>query len=225
MNIQKRLFFFNLIVTVFFITSMAWFDQLQASTQIEFLETDVLGKQPNTFSHVRHIRVKGTQKEIGRKLAQIAKERYGVSLAKNPSEVYGAARYAYLEKNYPQLLERARGALEAYNLRQDDPAVDPTSIAYSMGRFGCSMIYFPGAHTDSGHCVAVRNMDFSNGSITQLLGKPRQPGEPDLFGDIYIVESYPDDGYATLYMGAAEIVTLPPAKPEACKCEPLKAVI
>ncbi|MFO7964590.1 MAG: C45 family autoproteolytic acyltransferase/hydrolase [Desulfobacterales bacterium] len=172
-------------------------------------ETTVMEKSPESFPCVRHLRLTGTQREIGQKLAQIAKERYQVSLAENPDPIYGKARYAYLEKNYPQLLERSRGALEAYGRQTDEPGVDPTSIAYSVGEFGCSMIYFPGEHTSSGNCMAVRNMDFSTGSISQLLGKPRQDGEPDIFGDIYIVESYPDDGYAAIYIGAAEILSGP----------------
>jgi hypothetical protein len=66
-------------------------------TGLQWSETIVLDKQPDTFPLVRSIRVAGTQREIGRKMAQIAKDRYGVTLAKNESSDYGRARYAYLE--------------------------------------------------------------------------------------------------------------------------------
>jgi predicted choloylglycine hydrolase len=174
---------------------------------LEFSEKIILQKQPDTFSLVRHMTLRGTQREIGKKLAEIAKERYGVQLRENPSDTYGKARYAYLEKNYPQLLERSRGVLEAFGQKPDDPKFDPTSLMYSMGDFGCSMLYFPAAYMDSGHCVSIRNMDFTAGSISQLLGKPRQKGEADIFGEFYVVESYPDSGYATLYMGAVDLLS------------------
>ena len=71
-----------------------------STTPIIFSETTVLDKQTNTFPIVRQIQVQGTQREIGRKMAEIAKNRYGVTLATNASPDYGKARYAYLEKNY-----------------------------------------------------------------------------------------------------------------------------
>lgn len=177
-----------------------------SNTSIKFNETIVLDKQSDTFPLVRQIQIQGTQREIGRKLAEIAQNRYSVKLAKNPSADYGEARYAYLQKNYPALLERARGVLDAYGLKADDPSVDPTTLAYSVGGFGCSMIYFPGTFTESGHPEAIRNMDFATGSISQLLGMPRKPGDTDIFGEIYVIELHPDNGYASLYLSALDLL-------------------
>jgi len=201
MKYRSRVFMLALFIGVFFLTAPVFTEELKFSEKI------LLDKQPDTFSLVRHIKLCGTQRQIGRKLAEIAKERYGVTLGENPSDIYGISRYAYLEKNYPDLLERARGALEAFGKKPDDPGFDPTSLMYSLGDFGCSMLYFPGTHMDSGHCVTIRNMDFTAGTISQLLGKPRQKGEPDVLGEIYVVESYPDSGYATLYMGAIDLLS------------------
>jgi hypothetical protein len=176
-------------------------------TGLQWSETIVLEKQPDTFPLVRSIRMAGTQREIGRKMAQIAKDRYGVTLAKNESSDYGRARYTYLEKNDPALLERARGVLEEYGLAEDDPTVDPTTLIYSMGHLGCSMLYFPGSVTESGHAMAIRNNDFSAGSISQLLGMPRQAGERDIFGELYVVQSNPTRGYACLYLSALDLLS------------------
>ncbi len=196
-----RAFLLSLSVVVFLFNAPVFAEELKFSEKI------LLDRKPDTFSLVRHLKLSGTQRQIGRKLAEIAKERYGVMLGKNPSEIYGVSRYAYLEKNYPHLLERARGVMEAFGEKPDNPAFDPTSLMYSMGDFGCSMLYFPGTHMASGHCITIRNMDFTAGTISQLLGKPRQQNEPDIFGEIYVVESYPDSGYATLYMGAIDLLS------------------
>ena len=198
MNYRHRILF---TIFVFLLTSSVF------AGELEFTEKILLDRTPDTFSVVRHMKISGTQHQIGQKLAGIAKERYGVTLAKNPAPIYGTSRYAYLEKNYPQLLKRAGGVLEAFGKKPVDPSVDATSLMYSTGDFGCSMLYFPGSHTDTGHCVAIRNMDFTAGTMSQILGKPRKEGEPDIFGEIYVVESYPDNGYATLFMGAIDLLS------------------
>ncbi|UCG54348.1 MAG: linear amide C-N hydrolase [Dehalococcoidia bacterium] len=177
-----------------------------STTPIIFSETTVLDKQTDTFSTVRQIQIQGTQRQIGYKMAEIAQDRYGVTLATNASPDYGKARYAYLEKNYPALLERSRGVLDAYGLKDNDPSVDPTALMYSLGDIGCSMIYFPGSTTENGHAMAIRNMDFTCGSISQLMGMPRQPGEPDIFGEIYVVISQPDEGYSCLYLSSIDML-------------------
>jgi hypothetical protein len=200
MKFRGRILILGLMMVSFF-----WSPSIFAG-ELQFSEKIILDRTPDTFSLVRHMKISGSQKDIGKKLGEIAKERYGVTLAQNPSEIYGISRYAYLEKNYPQLLERARGVLEAFGKKADDPSVDPTTLNYSIGNFGCSMLYFPGVHMDSGHCTAIRNMDFTAGTISQLLRKPRQKGEPDLFGEIYVVECRPDEGYATLYLGGLDLL-------------------
>ena len=201
MKYRHRIVISAFIVIVFFLNAPVFAGELTFSEKI------LLDKTPDTFSLVRHMKISGPQYQIGKKLAQIAKERYGVSLAENPTEIYGVSRYAYLEKNYPQLLERARGVLEAFSRKPDDSSVDPTSLMYSTGDFGCSMLYFPGSRMDTSHCIAIRNMDFTAGSMSQILGKPRKTGEPDIFGEIFVVESYPDTGYATLFMGAIDLLS------------------
>lgn len=178
-----------------------------STTPIIFSETTVLDKQTDTFPIVRQIQVQGTQRQIGRKMAEIAKNRYGVTLATNVSPDYGKARYAYLQKNYPALLERSRGVLDAYGLKDNDPSVDPTALMYSLGKIGCSMVYFPGSTTENGHAIAIRSMDFISGSMSQLMGMPRQPGEPNVFGEIYVVISRPNEGYSCLYLSSMDMLS------------------
>jgi hypothetical protein len=173
---------------------------------VNFSEETILPKQADTFPVVRHIRLSGTQREIGNRLAQLARERYNVRLNNNPSPDYGRARYEYIKKNYPGLMERARGVMDAYNLKDDDPSVDATVLAYSAIDFGCSVVYLPPSFTESGHAMSVRNMDDASGSLSEMMGKPRHAGETDLFSEIYVFAIHPEDGYASLFNSTMDLL-------------------
>ncbi len=173
---------------------------------LNFSEEVVLPKQADIFPLVRYIRISGTQREIGRRLAQLARERYDVKLIQNPSADYGRARYEYIKKNYPGLMERARGVMDAYNLREDDPSVDATVLCYSAMDFGCSVIFLPPYFSESGHAMSIRNMDDASGSLSEMIGRPRRPGEGDLFSEIYIFAIHPSDGYASLFISTLDLL-------------------
>ncbi|MEI6186202.1 MAG: carcinine hydrolase/isopenicillin-N N-acyltransferase family protein [Dehalococcoidia bacterium] len=173
---------------------------------IQFKESMVLDKQPDTFPIVRYIEARGNQREIGRKLAQLARDRYGIKLARNPSPDFGIAHYAYLKKNYPGLLERARGVMDVYGLKEDDPAIDATVLNYGMMDYGCSMAYFPGKLTENGHVMSVRNMDNGLGSLSEWMGRPRQPGEKDVYQEVYVFKTVPKGGYASLFLSVIDLM-------------------
>jgi hypothetical protein len=83
----------------------------------------------------------GSNQAIGKKIAEIARERYGVRLAENPDPIYGKARLSYMERNYPILLERMKGVAAAYGVDVGDGAVDFSSLPYNFGPpTSCSMI-------------------------------------------------------------------------------------
>lgn len=197
-----------IIALFFFLTLIPVKAEIKnTDSRLEYFEKEIIPQSPDTFPIVRHIVMKGSQAEIGKKLAEIAIERYKLNLTKNPSPFYGKARYEYLKLNYPQLLGRIAGVMKAYGLDPYDTSVDPTALIYSITRFGCSMIFFPGKVTESGNSIAVRNMDFSNGTASQMMRKPRQQGEPDIFREIYVMEVYPVEGYACLYLSAIDLLS------------------
>src|SRR5262245_46224567 len=72
-------------------------------------EDRVIAGGPDKSLEVRHLVLRGTNQEIGKALAEIGKERYGVRLerAANPERV--RAMRTFLERNYPILLDRMRG--------------------------------------------------------------------------------------------------------------------
>src|SRR5688572_21666160 len=60
----------------------------------------IIAGGPDDALEVRHLVLRGTNEEIGRALAEIAKERYGVRLtARDPVEV--RAQCEFLERNAP----------------------------------------------------------------------------------------------------------------------------
>ncbi len=177
-------------------------------SELQFNETVVLPKAEGEFVTVRHIVIRGSNRALGKKLAEIARERYGVGLAKNPDPVYGKARLSYMERNYPILAERMRGVAAAYGVELADGQYDLSSLPYNFGPpTSCSMICFPGSTTDTGHGLIVRSMDYSNGTLSEMLGRKPYPGEKDIFSEPYVMEVYPDKGYASLYMSCADLLS------------------
>src|SRR5215813_1420881 len=67
-------------------------------------EDRVIAGGPNDSLEVRHLVLRGTNEQIGRALAELGKERYGVRLepAQDPGQV--RAMRKFLERNYPILL-------------------------------------------------------------------------------------------------------------------------
>ena len=72
------------------------------------------------FMNVRHLTLHGTNFEIGRRLAEIAIQRYGKSPANYMASPLYASAARLLPRNYPILWERARGVAAAFGL---DPNV------------------------------------------------------------------------------------------------------
>jgi hypothetical protein len=87
-------------------------------------EDRVIAGGPSKSLEVRHLVLRGTNEQIGRALAEIAKERYGVRLepARDPMQV--RAQRQFLERNYPVLLDRMRGVAAAFGKSIDDDAWD-----------------------------------------------------------------------------------------------------
>src|SRR4029079_3204428 len=77
-------------------------------------EDRIIAGGPKNSLEVRHLVLKGTNVEIGRALAEIAKERYGVRLDRVRDPVQARAQRRFLERNDPILLERMRGVAEAF---------------------------------------------------------------------------------------------------------------
>src|SRR5262249_41080310 len=80
----------------------------------------VIAGGPNDFMEVRHLVLRGTNLQIGRALATVAKERYSVRPEASVDRARTRAQRRYFERNYPILHDRLRGVAAAFGKRLDD---------------------------------------------------------------------------------------------------------
>jgi hypothetical protein len=87
----------------------------------------------------------------------------------------------------------------------DDDALNFGSLWYLAGfRAGCSVVYYPPSLTATGSSVVSRNYDFSTGT---LMGDWPPAGELAATARPYIIEMYPDKGYASLAICAYDLLS------------------
>src|SRR5262245_4198509 len=125
----------------------------------------VIAGGPKDSLEVRHLVLRGTNEQIGRALAEIAKERYGVRLERARDPLQTRAQRKFLERNYPILLDRMRGIAAAFGKSVDDDTWDFTVLAFADLRAGCSIAHLPGSSTVNGKSVVSRDYDFTTGGL------------------------------------------------------------
>ena len=157
------------------------------------------------FMEVRHLVLKGANEEIGRALATVAKERFEFKPLASSDRLRTRAQRKYIEKNYPILLDRMRGAAGVFGKKIDDDGFNFSGLWYPMSLgLGCSVVYYPPKVTAAGTGVVSRNYDFSTGT---LYGKPPPKGELAATARPYLVEMHPDRGYASLAMYSYDMLS------------------
>jgi hypothetical protein len=161
---------------------------------LEFKEEVVAGG-PDDFMEVRHLVLRGSNFEIGKKLAEIARDRHRSGPIPYPSRRHTRAQLRYFEKNYPVYVERMRGVGAAFGTKLENDMLNHAGLFYGFALPGCSVVYYPPSSTADGYGVLSRNFDFSTG----LLGQTKPPdGVLPVCARPYVIEMYPDEGYATL---------------------------
>jgi hypothetical protein len=147
------------------------------------------------FMEVRHIVLKGSNEAIGKALAEIARDRHGVKLLPSNDALRTRAQRRYFETNAPFLFDRMRGVAAAFGKRVTDDGWNFSWLDYGHLAGGCSAIYFPPDVTADGHGLVSRDYDFATGRIG---GKRLRPGDQASTSRPYVVEMYPERGYASL---------------------------
>jgi hypothetical protein len=158
-------------------------------------EDRIVAGSDKDFMEVRHLVLKGSNEAIGRTLGEIARERHHVSLLPGHDPLRVRAQRRYFEKNFPILFERMRGVAGAYGKRLEDDAWNFSWLDYGRLNAGCSVIHFPPSLTADGTSVVSRDYDFSTGT---MMGTRPAPGELAATARPYVLEIYPDQGYASL---------------------------
>jgi hypothetical protein len=173
-----------------------------AAHQVRFRETVVAGG-PDAFMEVRHVVIEGSNFDIGREIAELARAA-GFRLQPSEDTLRHRVQREYLREHYPILYERMRGVADAFGVAIGDDRYDLSGVSWiPSGRLGCSVAYVPGSHTEPGHDMLSRNYDFTTGDL-----RGRRPGAGGLgaMARPYVIELHPDQGYASLAICAFEFL-------------------
>jgi hypothetical protein len=156
---------------------------------------------------VRHLVLRGTNREIGRELATMARDRHGVVPAVGGDPLVTRARRRWYQREWPAHYERMRGVADVHGVDVDDDSVELGLLAYLGAPIGCSVAWLPPSTTATGHATLSRNYDFPTGTLTEILGGEAQPGELPMTARPYVVETRPTDGGpACLFICAYELL-------------------
>jgi hypothetical protein len=165
----------------------------------------VVAGGPKDFMEVRHLVLKGSNVEIGRALATIARERFRLEPYPSPDRFRTRVQRRYAREHYPILFERMRGVAAAFGKAVEDDAWDFRWLSYLVGPpGGCSVVYYPPGVTADGHGVVSRNYEYSIGTIDDKW--PRR-GELPATARPYLIEMHPDRGYASLALCAYDLLS------------------
>jgi hypothetical protein len=161
---------------------------------LELKEKRIAGGPKDTVT-VHHVVMRGSNLEIGKALADIARTQLRSGPIPGYSRRHTQAQLSYLEKHYPIHVERMRGAAAAFNTDLSNVDMNFGHLFYGIGAAGCSVVYYPPSTTVEGYGVLSRNFDFTTGTIE---GKRVPAGQISTSSHPYIIETYPDRGYASI---------------------------
>ena len=173
---------------------------IQSVRAQEYKETVIAGG-PDKFVEVRHVVIKGSNFDIGKKIGEIAKKD-GTPITPSGNHIKNRAKREYMARNYPILLERMKGLAAAYGLDFSDNSYDFSGLFQpQMAPPGCLVTFYPANHIENGHNILSRNYDFITGDIT---GRRPQEGRLAMMARPILFEIYPDKGYSSLSLCAFE---------------------
>ncbi|NIM91480.1 MAG: linear amide C-N hydrolase [Candidatus Aminicenantes bacterium] len=179
-------------------------DTRSLSAELEFSEKIVAGG-PSDFMEVRYIMLRGSNYEIGKKLAEIASARFESCPIPYPYQDKTEAQLRYFGKNYPSFMERMRGVAAAFEKELQDVSWNFAALYYgfTLPGSGCSSVFYPPNTTKDSRGVLSRNFDFTTGTIN---GKKPKEGELSACARPYIIEIHPSVGYASLVVCSFDLL-------------------
>lgn len=169
---------------------------------------EVVAGGAGQFMTVYHLTVSGSQAEIGRALAEEAKDRYDWKPVPADPTV-SRARRDWFRRDWPQHYARMAGAAEVAGVPLDRDDVHLDALAWSPTGSGCSAIWCGGSTTIDGHNLLGRNYDFFTVGMQQMFalmsGQPGPEHEPPICSRPYVITSRPDDAPATTIITMNEL--------------------
>ncbi|GIH89805.1 C45 family autoproteolytic acyltransferase/hydrolase [Planobispora siamensis] len=168
---------------------------------------NIVAGGPDAFMAVRYLTVRGSQREIGRALAEEARavSRWRPAPA---DPVAHAGRMAWFDKHWPQHHERILGIAEVFGV---DPLTSHVEGLPGLpGGSGCSVVWSPAAAGPDGRTRIGRNYDFFTMGMTRLIRSmtgedPGPSDEPPMASRPYVIATIPDEGLSSTVITMNEL--------------------
>jgi hypothetical protein len=167
----------------------------------------IAGGEPGDFALIRHVRLGGSQRDIGHDIAELAWANHHVRPQPGPDPALTRARRAWRAIHWPELEERAAGVAGRWELMPSDDRYDIGSLFVSGMAGGCSAVWLPPERTTTGTPMLTRNFDFPPWTLRQFLGAPTQPGDEPFCARPYVLETRPSSGHATITVTAFDLLS------------------
>jgi predicted choloylglycine hydrolase len=163
--------------------------------------TSVIGDESSLLT-VRHVSLRGSQREIGRALAAAVHREHGDAVRPRPCDpALERVRRRWFEIHHPALHERSLGVGDHFGVQPGDCAVGLDQLGTVRRPPACSATVYPPSSTADGHALLARNMDFPTGTMSEFLGSAPRAGERAMVADPWIVELHPDGGRSSISIG------------------------
>lgn len=157
---------------------------------------------PSSLLTVRHVRLAGSQRQIGRELAAAVHGEHGDAVRPRACDPdIERVRRRWFGLHFPALLERSSGVADHFGIDSADCSVSLDQLGTIARPPACSATVYPPGTTADGHAVLARNMDFPTGTWSEFLGREPRPGERSMVADPWIVELHPDHGRSSICVG------------------------
>jgi hypothetical protein len=156
------------------------------------------------FLAVRHLVLRGSQCEIGRRLALEVLGSF--PQAPPPTDpILNRARRRWFERNWPQHHARMEGIANAFGVDLFDDDACVTELPAVPFVAGCSALWCPPGASVDGHARIGRNFDFMTASVLEVAGFPPDGIQPPMMSRPYVIETYPDGGRASIVVAGGDL--------------------
>jgi len=167
----------------------------------------IIHQQEGDFSIVTHLQLSGTLEEIGFRLGQISRDSHHIVKTRNPNSLKNACQLKYMMQNYPVHYRRMKGQAKAYSEELESTLFDFTCFGNPLGEGACSAVFYPPDFTESQTGILSRNADLPVISLSDVVSG-ESIAAPPAASQLYVVEMYPDRGYASIINMSFEIYGL-----------------
>ncbi len=103
-------------------------------------ETAIAGGGPDDYIEARHVTLRGTNREIGRAIGEIAHTKFDARPRGAIDPIRARATRRYFREHYPIHEQRLLGAADAYGMAEGDEAANFVGLPYLLPPLpGCSV--------------------------------------------------------------------------------------